>query len=163
MVDELKYSKSLSAGFTLLEAIVAISLLIGGALVLYASSAQLMAYTYNNQYRLTASYLAQEAAEIVRNIRDQNWIDNADWRLNLQEGTWQVQHNSTSLDPYTGARLQLSDGGLYNYGVGDNTIFIRKVTIDYPSPNSIKATVEVSWPYDGSNPVVVENFLYNWF
>ncbi len=163
-MDELKSIKKKSAGFTLLEMIVATSILISGVLVVYASSAQLLAYTYNNQYRLVASYLAQEGVEVVRNIRDKNWVNGEeDWRTGLGTGDWQTQYDSSALSAYSGSPLQLTLDGFYNYETGDETIFTRKLTITHPSDDSVKLVVEVSWPYDKGNPVQAESFLYNWF
>jgi type II secretory pathway pseudopilin PulG len=153
-----------SAGYTLLETVIAIAILIGGAMVVYSSSAHTLAYTYNNQYRLTASYLVQEGVEIVRNIRDRNWLAGQDWRQGLEEGVdYQAQYNSFTLSVYTGLPLLLSSTGLYNYNEGEETIFCRKINIDHQGEDKIKVTVEVSWLYDQGQPVRAETFLYNWY
>ena len=152
-----------SAGYTLLETVIAIAILIGGAMVVCSSSAHTLAYTYNNQYRLTASYLVQEGVEIVRNIRDRNWLSGQDWRQGLAEGDYQAQYNSLTLSSYTGSLLLLSSGGLYNYNEGSETIFSRKIIIDHQGEDKIKVTVEVSWLYDQGQPVRAEAFLYNWY
>lgn len=153
-----------SAGYTLLETVIAIAILISGAMVIYSSSAHVLAYTYNNQYRLTASYLAQEGVEIVRNIRDRNWLAEQDWRAGLNDDMdYQAQYNSPTLSFYTGLPLRLSSDGFYNYNEGAETIFYRKITIDHQGEDKIKVTVEVSWSYDQGQPVRAEAFLYNWY
>ncbi len=153
-----------SAGFTLLEMIAAITILIGGVLVVYGSSARMLAYTYNNQYRLVASYLAQEGTEIIRNIRDQNWVEGAeDWREGLSIGDWRVQYDSEALMVYGDTPLLLSEDGQYSYGVGEETIFKRKISITHPTDDSVKILVEVAWPYDKGQSVQAEKILYNWF
>ncbi len=150
-----------SAGFTLLEMVVALSLLIGGVLVVYSSSARMMAHIYDNQSRLVASYLAQEGVEVVRNIRDKNWSGGQSWLNGLGIGNWQVQHNSTFLTAYNGQPLRL-DNGYYQYGSGPNTVFRRKITISHPGADVMNVLVEVNWPHDGGHSVKAEKFFYNW-
>jgi len=153
-----------SPGFTLLETVVAVAMLVGGVSVVYSTSANTLAHTYNNQYRLTASYLVQEGVEVVRNIRDQNWLDEEpDWRNGLAEGAWQVQYNSESLAVYSDSPLRVSSAGLYNYSEGVETNFRRKINIKHEGADKIRVTVEVTWPRDGGNPVRAEKFLYNWY
>lgn len=161
----MKLTNMKSPGYTLLETVVAVAMLIGGVSVVYSTSANTLAHTYNNQHRLTASYLVQEGVEVVRNIRDQNWLDGAaDWRNGLDPGEWQVQYNSKNLDACSGSPLLVSDNGLYNYSEGAETNFRRKVTIEHDSdPDKIKVTVEVTWPRDGGNPAQAVKFLYNWY
>ena len=65
-------------GFTLLEVITAIFILtvgVGGALSLMN---QTLSTASIIEQRLIASYLAQEGIEIVRNIRDTNWLQSRD-------------------------------------------------------------------------------------
>jgi hypothetical protein len=153
-----------SKGFTLLETIAAISILIGGVLIVYASSARMLAYTYDNQYKLTASYLAQEGIEVIRNIRDQNWVEGAEeWADGLSAGDWRVQYDSTSLMVYADTPLLLSEDGFYSYDSGESTVFKRKITISQLSDDSLKVIAEVSWPYDQGRSVQAEKILYNWF
>ncbi len=155
-----------SFGFTLLEAVVAVALLIGGVLVVYASSARMLSYTYDNQYRLVASYLAQEGIEVIRNIRDQNWLDEADWRDGLDVGDHQLQYDSgkAQLAPYADDFLYLTADGVYNQsGDGERTVFKRKVSISHPTADSVQIKVEVNWAHDRGRPVRAEKFIYNWF
>ncbi len=63
-----------STGFTLIEIIIAIAILSFGIILVYGSFASVVNSTYNISARFTAAYLAQEGFEIVRNIRDTNFI-----------------------------------------------------------------------------------------
>lgn len=66
-------------GFTLLETMVAVSLLmlsIVGPLTIAQKSVKTSTYTKN---RTTAYYLAQDAVEYLRNIRDTNSLRGYDW------------------------------------------------------------------------------------
>ncbi len=66
-------------GFTLLETLVAVSLLmlsIVGPLTIAQKSVKTSTYTKN---RTTAYYLAQDAMEFLRNVRDTNSLRGFDW------------------------------------------------------------------------------------
>ena len=153
-----------SKGFTLLETIAAIAILMSGVLVVYASSARMLAYTYDNQYQLVASYLAQEGIETVRNIRDQNWIDGAEgWRDGLDAGDWRIQYDSTALIADNDTPLLLAENDFYGYDSGEATVFKRKITISHLSDDSLKVIAEVSWPYGQKRSIQAEKILYNWF
>lgn len=160
MPDALRLNKR-SSGFTLLEMVVAIALLIGGVLVVYGTSARMLAHIYNNQNRLVAAYLAQEGVEVVRNIRDQNWADGIDWRDGLGDGTYRVQYNSSALLSSANVPLKLNNG-YYQYDSGGNTPFSRQVAINTAGEDAMRILVTVGWPHDQGNPVQVETFLYDW-
>ncbi len=77
--------KSGSAGFTLPEIIVAMSILI---MVIVASTNLLVSIMRSNAENinsLVAFELAQEGIEGVRNIRDSNWLLGADFRGKIQD------------------------------------------------------------------------------
>jgi len=74
----------LPKGFTLLEVILAITILtiaVGGS---FALISQTIAAVSVIQSKLIASYLVQEGMEIVKNIRDTNWLKNQPWDQNLE-------------------------------------------------------------------------------
>lgn len=164
-------------GFTLLEVILAIFILTlatGGSSILVRQTIQSVSIV---QSKLTASYLAQEGIEIVRNIRDSNWleqrVDNVSWKEGLIQGEWEADYTTTSFnedceDNYNcrtyGNYLRLPvNGGFYNYTLGNETIFKRKIAILDQDIDKIMVAVEVSWqereiPYK----VEVVEYLYNW-
>lgn len=78
-IQHLTSKKKLGAGFTLVEALVAISILlisIVGPLSIVAESIK----TANlGKDQITAFYLAQEAVEYIRNIRDTNVLEGKNW------------------------------------------------------------------------------------
>ncbi|MEK7645100.1 MAG: hypothetical protein AAB391_02165 [Patescibacteria group bacterium] len=81
-------STQIKNGFTLLETLVAVSLLmlsIVGPLTIAQKSVKTSTYTKN---RTTAYYLAQDAMEFLRNVRDTN---------SLQGGTWNTLGNVYAL------------------------------------------------------------------
>ena len=114
--------------------------------------------------KLTASYLAQEGIEIVRNIRDNNYIQNRNWNTGLNSGNYQAQYNSLNLDNYTNNNLKIDSSGLYNYNNGEITRYNRMISIDKISNNEIRVTSIVNWKNRGIDfEIQVEDHLYNWF
>ena len=83
MLSKFFQFNSKQEGFSIIEVLFALSILaigVVGLSSLLIQNIQIQNYTKN---KLIASMLAQEGVELLRNIRDQNWIDDNDWR----EGT----------------------------------------------------------------------------
>ncbi len=77
-------------GFTLIEtimAIVIIALVIAATAQLTASSLRMGKTTMEHFQSL---HLAEEGLEIVRNIRDSNWLQNKDFRSGLGDGMYAI-------------------------------------------------------------------------
>jgi len=78
-----QYTRGKRGGFTIIEAFVGITiLLVGlvGPLVLVNVNLQAGKFSRN---QITAYYLAQEALETVREIRDENFLTGSNWLNNL--------------------------------------------------------------------------------
>lgn len=151
-------------GFTLLEVLLAISLITVGILGVFILIQRTVAFTSVSSNRLIAAYLAQEGIEIVRNIRDTNWLERENWKNGLGDGQWQADYtNDQSLDVYNGSFLNISDG-FYSYSPGFPTKFQRKITITTISTSSFEVLVEINWQ-DRGNPYSfsVKEHLYNWY
>lgn len=159
-----------SRGFTLLEVTVAIFVVtvgIGGVFG-FLQQTIFLGPTLNNQ--LAASYLAQEGVEIVRNIRDTNYVRIAlggggTWTDGLEGcagNEYQGDYLSSSLDCFAGGALSL-DGNFYVHGAGVATPFQRMITVTPNGANRLDVAVEVQWQERG-NPYtfVVDTELYNW-
>src|ERR1035437_4630247 len=67
--------RSESKGFTIIELVISISILSVAVVGIFNALSVLIILTSDSADRLTGTYLAQEGMEIVRNIRDTNWLD----------------------------------------------------------------------------------------
>lgn len=101
-----------SRGFTLLEVITAIFILTVGAGASFALIQQTLLASSLIEFKLIASYLAQEGIEIVRNIRDTNWLQeqrntepakSSPWDDGLCDlpptCTWQADYTTATFEP----------------------------------------------------------------
>jgi len=159
-------------GFTLLEVILAIFVLtiaVSGAFALISQTFVLASLV---QSKLIASYLAQEGIEIVKNIRDTNWLTQRTdpdilWNDGLDEGDWQIDYKGQRLD--YGAygnflNIDIDSEGFYSYSVGSQTPFKRKISITKLDDSNIKVVVEVAWQERNRNyHVKALEKLSNWY
>jgi len=162
-------------GFTLMEVIVAIFILtvgIGGSFMLIQ---QTLAGVSTVQSRLIATYLGQEGIEIIRNIRDNNWLEQRAsfqvppqplWNVGLTDlincqspaSCCEADYNTDTSpsDPLVAVAgcdfsdlryLNLDGSGFYSYLAGAQTKFKRKIFIDIEEidENKMKVTVIVQW------------------
>lgn len=162
-------------GFTLIEVILAISVLtlaVGGIFTLIQQT--LVVASISNS-KLTAAYLAQEGMEIVRNIRDNNWLyqkrvnPTISWKAGLTTGEYEASYDSQTLNFYTDRNLYINgDNGFYTYidSPDSNDIqtkFKRKITITEIGENTIDVSVNVAWQNRGKDyNIEVRENLYNW-
>ena len=121
--------------FTLIEVIVAIFLITVGAGGAFILIQRTIAFTDIISSQLTATYLAQEGIEMVRNARDSNWLAGNEWDLNLPSGTEII------------------------LGKFERTITITEI----PPDTALLISVEVSWQEWGrTHQVTAQTKLYNW-
>jgi len=91
-------SKS-GAGFTILEVIIAIFLITVGLISVYSTATYITSSSRLSKGKLIASQLAQEGVEVVRNIRDQNWMEQRGWLDSLGNGTYVPVFYTDADDP----------------------------------------------------------------
>ncbi|MBI5787121.1 MAG: prepilin-type N-terminal cleavage/methylation domain-containing protein [Candidatus Niyogibacteria bacterium] len=167
-------SYGMKAGFTLLETLVALavlSLALAGALTLASMGVRSASSSFNQS---SAFFLASEAVEYVRNIRDSNILTGEDWLLNLRSclGADCVvdatkSDHASALSVCAGACPVLrvnSSSGLYSQNSADSAaIFTRVIRIEeVVVGREAKITSTVSWQ-QGSVPrsFVIEERLFN--
>lgn len=137
-------SRNNLAGSTLLEALLAISLLtltvtgLASALI-YANSSNAA-----SEKRLRANLYAREAGEVVRNIRDEDFANLVDGNhgLSLVSNQWQFSGTSDTLDEFT-----------------------RVVTISTTDANTKQINITVDWPQifgSGTQQLTYETSITNW-
>lgn len=164
----------MNKGFSLAEVIIAAFVIIIGII----GAMSLITYSISNvaigKSQIIAASLAQEGMEIVRNIRDSNWIEqrinsDANWNDGLDAGSHRVQYNGQSLVSFSDTFLQINSSGLYGYnGVGGfsggaDTFFKRRIEITNVSATEIKVISWVTWnERSRSYEIKAESRLYNW-
>jgi len=121
----------------------------------------------SNQNKMIAIHLAQEGIEIVKNIRDTNWLldkrGELNWRDGLDEGNYRVQYNQVSLLSFSNTSLKINSNNIYQYSSGSRTPFYRRISIVHISNEQIKVVCEITWQEKARNKSVqLESRLYNW-
>ncbi len=166
-------------GFTLLEVITAIFILtvgIGGAFALLRQS---LSGASMVELKVTAAYLAQEGIEIVRNIRDSNWLESRsssvswdDGLTNCQspnccEGDYKIYTSLTNVSNCNSSNLRylnIDTNGFYSYDSGTPTKFKRKIIITPKGSDKMEVKVIVEWQErERSHSIEVVEDLSNWY
>lgn len=170
-------------GFTLVEAIVAMGVIavgfVGSLVLLSKSAAQASAL----KDRVVAAHLAEEGIEVIRNIRDTNWLSSSpDWLRGLIEPpdvpvgtsvTGIVDYNDIFLDSnnITDSKKCLSwNGTFYFHDPSCNTPFKRQIVltkktdvISGTNVNYLEVKSVVEWTEKGfSKSITVIDHLYDW-
>ncbi|OGZ69546.1 MAG: hypothetical protein A3F47_00975 [Candidatus Staskawiczbacteria bacterium RIFCSPHIGHO2_12_FULL_38_11] len=174
----MKYKKNKQDGFTMIELIAAIAILSIGIIGIYEAFFPFVPLSYRLSYRLTASYLAQDGLEIIRNIRDNNFVQGlsgSSWSTGLlicsfgcqadyKTGTSQ-EAEVNQLQSYGGGNfLNFNSDGFYSYDAGTATKFKRRITITQVSSDVLSVYVQVFWDYSGQSYTFdTEEYLYNWY
>ena len=174
MIKDNKQKNNFNAGFTLVETLVAISILMV-AIVAPMTIVQngLTAAGYAKQ-QMIADYLAQEALEYVKYHRDINGLKSpqSDWLAGLGPC---LAPNYCKIDTVTNTVASAEsvadplyyNGTVYTYNqVGaEETVFTRKLTIENPS-NSLndqaKVTASVSWTGKNEGSLDLVYYILNY-
>ena len=156
-------------GFTIIEAIMAIFILTTGILGVFSFISHFTEYSSISTMRITASYLAQEGVEIVKNIRDGNYLERegiVSWSEGFATSDWDGEadyKNDDSLSPYGGNYLNVDNDGFYSYSAGSQSLFQRKIHIATSTASSTYITVTVNWAEkERSHEVRVDGEIYSW-
>lgn len=126
-----------------------------------------------NKNNLIASSLAQEGIELVRNIRDTNWLSGQAFDSYLSDGTYRMDYRGSRPVPTTDIsqnKLYLKDG-LYLHDNGGEleltpTIFSRQIVINKLSSyqgEPLQVRSIISW-VDHNKPYRYElqALLFDW-
>lgn len=160
-------------GFTLLETLVAITVLLMALLGPFAIAQQSLRSAYYARDQVTAYYLAQEGVEFVRAIRDQNYLSGTDWMSGIGATctgvpcTVDYPNFTYAACPIDGCPpLKVSAvGGLFNQTSGTSSIFTRQIVISNSSTNPAQKiiSVTISWQSGGVSRVfTLQERLFNW-
>lgn len=173
-------------GFTIIELVISVSILSVAIIGIYASFSMMSVLSTEMSDRLIAVYLAQEGLEIVKNIRDTNWMSQDLEARSWDEGLSACENEpGCEVDYKTNGSAESpvypwqerflttsSDAGFYGYSAGEETKFKRKITINKSSaPYALRVKAEVFWnskptiinPTGAEESIIVENILYDWY
>ena len=154
-------------GFSLIEVIVSIAVITTALVTAMALISFSVSSIGLSKSKIIATNLAQEGLEIIRNIRDSNWLSYKrspeNWRDGLGIGDYRVQYNQLGLLGFSSTPLRIDSNGFYRYDADTDTLFYRKIIIDHIGDNQIKAIAEITWQKKGKRHTIqVEDRLYNW-
>ncbi len=164
-------------GFTLIESLVAITLLTVSIVGPMALAEQSLTSAYYARDQITASYLAQDGIEAIRELRDSNILKIAEG----QSGVTVMQGIDTSGSPFTVDDSQAipaavnacpgtcpvlrTDGEFYGYnGTWQPTSFVRTITATYTATDEVHLTVTISWQTGSyqTRTFTVSEDMYRW-
>ncbi|MFH1451253.1 MAG: prepilin-type N-terminal cleavage/methylation domain-containing protein [bacterium] len=160
--------KQQDSAFTLIEVMVAIFIITVSTVGIVGLLQQSISTTSISSAKLIANYLGQEGIEIVRNIRDTNWLEQRDdlgvnWDDDIPVGDFEEDYQSQRLERvYVGTKLNVDASGFYSYSSGVPTNFKRKISITKDT-DIIKVIIEVRWQDRGTEYfVAAQENLYRW-
>lgn len=150
-------------GFSLVGVMIAITMIIVGVLAVYALTSSIFKVERISNNRFVATLLAREGIELVRQKRDDNWLDIA---TELREDP------SGDLAGYTwkkgicdGSELPSSTFGIFSMTVTaePDDCTPEDISDEADSPEPIKITSTVSWNEQGSErSLELIEYLYDW-
>jgi len=167
------------SGFAVIEVMTAVSVISFSMLGIFSLLIFNQKVYLDNKSKFTGIMLSQEGTELVRNVRDSNWLSGLAFNDGLNPGFIRInpvipsQNIKNSILAVTGindVNTILKDlNGVYRHDLGTDTIFSRVIkieNIDEPGGNAVdglKVTSLVQWTYRNitrQHSTVV--FLYDW-
>lgn len=160
-------------GMTLIETLVALfvlSIALTGAFTMIVSN---LANAKAAQNSFIASGLAQEGIEVVRNLRDSDWLASPQREFGslgsfagpLADGIYCLEWNSVELIDFgCDSTLYKSATGVYQYDIGGTPTPFRRTVAITRSGDEIVVVVTVSWSdRSRAKQIQAETHLYNWY
>lgn len=176
-------------GFTLLEVLIAITILIFAITATFTAAQSGLQSSIESKEQVIAYYMAQEAVEFIRNVRDTNSLAGVTWLTGVadQAGDPCYPGKACSVDvianklsscpsgPGSCANLvQDSSSSSSTYGMyGDaynghpvswtSVNFKREIRVVVVNSNEIQVTVDVTWNRGSFSRVfTVHESIFNW-
>jgi len=165
---------------TLIESLVAISILLVVAAAVMSSAQGGLSATYASGDTITAYYLAQEANEYIRNTRDSNTLtDGAEWDRYLEDCIDSGCQVDTTLEPSAGGLEECSPGEedgcrlfynedthRYGHQEGAETSesqFKRYVELTRLGDDELRVTTTIEWRMGvRERSISLESLIFNW-
>ena len=161
-------NKLKSGGFTLVETLVAIAILLIAVVGPISLIGDALHKLYYAKDQMIAINLAQEGIEVVRQRRDSDMLGTvgADIFSLASPYYYTVDASSALLNPSTaGQKTVYLNGDFYEQTAGTATQFTRLITITSVGPGTIerKVTSTVEWKTGGqTGTITVSEYLFKW-
>lgn len=166
--------QKIKKGFTLVETLVAISVLMISVTTAFGVSSTAFSSAGFSRDQLIASYLIEDALDFIRSEADTS-VDMSEWDLRDGQcigggqlctvdtaglgGGNPFERCDSGICPY----LKVNDDGVYNYSTGSVSKFKRWITIEKIEDYEIKITASVSWMSGSEEKTFsVIDELYKW-
>ena len=167
------------AGFTLVEALVSISILVMAVVGAFTAAQTGIATSTYSKNQTIAFYLAGEAVEQIRNLRDNNSIAGRDWLFGVAPSSNDPCFpgkvcmvdaiSSPTISECSGGtcpNLNLDPAnGFYGYDISyaSTTIFNRQIRMTQINANEWAISVKVNWDIkDPSRSFEIRENILNW-
>ncbi len=156
-----------SKGFTLVEVLVALTLLTVALVPAFIQATNAMSLSTTIRSSLISADLAQEGVEVVRAMRDANWFAGQPFNTGLAAcaAGCRVQWDSSApLPPSADTPLKLNETtGMYQYDSGTDSMFSRTITVTQVSPVELSVLSVITWRERGIDKTfTVESHLFDW-
>lgn len=170
-----KRQNNVLKGFSLIEALIAIAILIVGVLSAFLLLIRTTATIPSMQNRLIGANLAQEGIELVRALRDSDFVSGKSFKSFLNVDCQSVDSCQIAANDYGKIELFLNnrkplyyhpDTRFYNYDNSygsEESNFYRFITIDKSAADYLIVSVKVTYKVKGVEKTIeTTDYLYNW-
>ena len=164
-------------GFTLVETLVAITILLVAVTGAYSAAQTGLSGAVYSRDQVTAFYLAQEGIEQIRNMRDENGISGRNWLTGIAQNNSDPCYFGSSCTVDTVTNTLSSCGasacpvvrtdtvnGFYGYNsTWTATPFTRAITLTQITTDEVQVAVTVTWSKGlSSRTFRVRENIMNW-
>jgi prepilin-type N-terminal cleavage/methylation domain-containing protein len=174
-----KFQSQHQKGFTLIETLVAVAILVVAVTGAYGAATEGIASGTFSKDQTIAFYLAQEGIEQIRNMRDDNGLASQPWLTGIAASSQDACYFGSvcTVDAFNNAISRCPSGagscplvqedpvnGFYGYSSGwTNTIYDREISLISINPHEVAINVVVKWSKGGvnSNFTAREN-IFDW-
>jgi len=138
-------------GFLLIEAMFATTVMVFGIVAIIPLVTFSLKEATDSRDQVIAGMLAQEGAELVQNLRDNNLVKDKDaFQDNFpggDEDDCRIDYKSTDVKKCDASSkaLNLNSEHYYEHGSGDETKFQRKIELDYITAEKLEVTSVAVW------------------
>lgn len=162
------FKKQSQRGQSLIEAMIALGVLTTGFLGIISILSKSFFYERNISDTMTATYLASEGIEIVKNLIDNAYLSSQSWNSCIQNsGEYELDYKTIcpTLKPYdSGDYLSFdSSTNLYSYSALPKSNFSRDIRIKLNGDEIIVNSI-VNWNTGilRNQSINIEDHFYNW-